>query len=262
MMGTIRSAVSFAVILLLAGATYAQNYRTFYLQNKCNYTIWPAIFTSEVSKVKPNAPTGDCRWEATAGSLWKFQVPNNWTSGRIWGRRDCDFNSNSSGDGTDSCSTGSCIGGLECTATNGTGIPPATLAEWTLNTEDGLDYYDVSLVDGYNMPMSILTNKGCDSSDCTNDLGLTCPDDLKKGDDGCLSACAAGMGGGGDDDPVCCTGKYGTPGMCPSSGIPYYDHFKNGCPNSYIYAYDEDSGTALRKCSASLSTDYLLTFCP
>ncbi|KAL5512023.1 hypothetical protein ACEPAH_5242 [Sanghuangporus vaninii] len=259
MMGTIRSAISSAVILLLVGATHAKDYRTFYLHNKCSYTVWPAVFTAEISKVKPNAPTG---WEAPAGSLWKFQVPNYWTSGRIWGRRDCKFNSNNSSDGVDSCSTGSCIGGLECNATTGTGIPPATLAEWTLNAEDGSDYYDVSLVDGYNIPMSILTNKGCDSSDCTNDLGLTCPSDLKKGDDGCLSACAAGMGGGGNDDPVCCKGKYGTPGMCPSSGIPYYDHFKKGCPNSYIYAYDENSGTALRKCSAALSSDYLLTFCP
>jgi hypothetical protein len=29
------------------------------------------------------------------------------------------------------------------------GVPPASLAEFTLSAADGLDYYDVSLVDGY-----------------------------------------------------------------------------------------------------------------
>jgi hypothetical protein len=34
--------------------------------------------------------------------------------------------------------------------------PPATLAKFTLNGADGLDFYDVSLVDGYNLPMLVL----------------------------------------------------------------------------------------------------------
>jgi hypothetical protein len=29
------------------------------------------------------------------------------------------------------------------------GVPPASLAEFTLGASSGLDYYDVSLVDGY-----------------------------------------------------------------------------------------------------------------
>ena len=35
------------------------------------------------------------------------------------------------------------------------GQPPATLAEFTLNGWGNQDYYDVSLVDGYNLQMSI-----------------------------------------------------------------------------------------------------------
>ncbi|EJD06262.1 Osmotin, thaumatin-like protein [Fomitiporia mediterranea MF3/22] len=246
----IKSAVA---VLALLGGVYS---RTFYVKNKCSYTVWPAIFTPGNSPVKPNAPTG---WEAPPNSLWRFTVPNGWTSGRIWGRRDCNFSQNP---GPGSCSTGGCNGGLKCDPSSGTGVPPATLAEWTLNGWAGLDYYDVSLVDGFNIPMSILTNKGCPTSDCTNDIGKTCPSELKRGDDGCLSACAANLDGNPKNSPNCCTGQYDQPGTCPSSGIKYYSHFKQGCPNSYIYAYDEGSSTALRNCSASRNSDFLLTFCP
>ena len=38
-------------------------------------------------------------------------------------------------------------------------------------------------------------------------------------------------------------------------------HFAEGnCPNSYAFAYDEPSGTALWTCAAG--TDYTITFCP
>lgn len=37
---------------------------------------------------------------------------------------------------------------------------------------------------------------------------------------------------------------------------------ENNCPNSYAYAYDENSGTALWRCDSNLYADYTLTFCP
>ena len=39
--------------------------------------------------------------------------------------------------------------------------------------------YDVSLVDGYNLPMRITNNKNCPVADCPVDLGPNCPDPLK-----------------------------------------------------------------------------------
>lgn len=39
-------------------------------------------------------------------------------------------------------------------------------------------------------------------------------------------------------------------------------HAENNCPNSYVYAYDEGSGTALWTCDSALKSDYKLTFCP
>ncbi|KAG9313496.1 thaumatin [Chiua virens] len=112
----------------------------------------------------PNYPTG---WEAAAYTSVTFQVPSDWTAGRIWGRRDCDFSTNP---GPNSCIDGGCNGGLECTAS---GVPPASLAEFTLGA-GGMDYYDVSLVDGYNLPLAITNTVGCGIADCPVDLGPDC----------------------------------------------------------------------------------------
>ena len=114
-------------------------------------------------------------------------MPDNWKSGRIWGRRACDFSQNP---GPNSCLTGGkntlagpreivhrppsgsagCNGGLECDPHTGTGVPPASVAEWTLSDASGLDWYDVSLVDGYDLPMRITNNVGCPVADCPVDL--------------------------------------------------------------------------------------------
>jgi hypothetical protein len=84
----------------------------------------------------PDQATG---WEASPGSEVSFAVGDNWKAGRIWGRTECDF---SGSDGKTACVTGSCNGGLECDPTNGTGVDPVTLAEWTLSGDGNSDFYD------------------------------------------------------------------------------------------------------------------------
>ena len=37
---------------------------------------------------------------------------------------------------------------------------------------------------------------------------------------------------------------------------------EDNCPNSYVYAYDEQSGTALWTCPSSEAPNYTVTFCP
>ena len=39
-------------------------------------------------------------------------------------------------------------------------------------------------------------------------------------------------------------------------------HTESACPNSYVYAFDESSQTALWTCPASSNADYTITFCP
>ena len=37
---------------------------------------------------------------------------------------------------------------------------------------------------------------------------------------------------------------------------------EDACRDSYAYAYDEQSGTALWTCDKNLAADYTITFCP
>ena len=57
------------------------------------------------------------------------------------------------------CATADCASGvIEC---NGAGaIPPASLAEFTLRGNGGQDFYDISLVDGFNIPISVTPQGG------------------------------------------------------------------------------------------------------
>jgi hypothetical protein len=55
--------------------------------------------------------------------------------------------------GPNACLDGGCNGGHVCDPHKGDmGVPPASLAEFTLSAADGLDCYDVSLVEGYDLP--------------------------------------------------------------------------------------------------------------
>ncbi|EIW53453.1 Osmotin thaumatin-like protein [Trametes versicolor FP-101664 SS1] len=251
-----------SVIAILASVARVAA-RTFTVTNNCPFTIWPAIFTNlSVGTAVPDQPTG---WEQGAHQSVSFNVPNNWAAGRIWGRRDCNFSVNP---GPGSCLDGGCSGGLLCDPHNGTGETPVTVAEFTLSPNtNGVDFYDVSLVEGYNLPVRIDNNKGCRVSDCPIDLGPNCPAELKGplnstgSPVGCNSACSAGLGDP-TNNPNCCTGTHSTAATCPPSGVAFYSYFKGNCPNSMIYEYDESSGTPLWTCGGNLQPDYTVTFCP
>ncbi|KAI9605275.1 hypothetical protein H4Q26_003256 [Puccinia striiformis f. sp. tritici PST-130] len=166
--------------------------RSFTIRNNCPFTIWPAYFTNPDSPTRlTSQPAG---WEAQGATQLSFEVPDRW-AGRFWGRRNCDFSKS----GPTSCATGGCNGGLVCDAQTGSGVPPATLAEFKLNGDGGQDFYDVSNVDGSNLPVRITNNKGCPTPACPNDLNPGCPDDRLKVRDGngvtigCLSACQANL---------------------------------------------------------------------
>ncbi|KAF8271231.1 thaumatin family-domain-containing protein [Lactarius quietus] len=196
--------------------------------NKCPYTIWPALYTDSVTPL--NQPTG---WIAIPSSSVSLNVPDNWSVGRIWGRRDCNFTTNS---GPDSCLDGGCPGGLLCT---GQGQSPVTVAEFALSTDTSVpDYYDVSLVHGFNLPMRIDNNGDCSVSECSVDLGAKCPTPLQEPykpagfSTGCNSACNAGLAADPSNDPNCCTGKYDDPETCTAKGVQFYSYFKSNCPDS------------------------------
>ncbi|WVZ12215.1 hypothetical protein V8G54_016745 [Vigna mungo] len=224
-----------ALFLVFRGVSGA----TFTFVNKCDYTVWPGILgTPEL------ATTG---FELAKGGSKSFQAPTGW-SGRFWGRTGCQFDN--SGRGT--CATADCGSGeVNC---NGAGAsPPATLAEFTLGT-GSMDYYDVSLVDGYNLPMMVAARGGsgsCATTGCGEDLNRRCPSELRvEGGDACQSACGA-FG----KPEYCCNGAFGNPSTCKPS--TYSQIFKSVCPKAYSYAYDDATSTFT--CSGA---DYTITFCP
>ncbi|KHN09083.1 Pathogenesis-related protein 5 [Glycine soja] len=138
---------------------------------------------------------------------------------------------------------------------------PATLAEFTLDGAGGLNFFDVSLVDGYNVPMLVAPQGGsgdnCTSTGCAGDLNGACPSELRvTSEDGkqsvaCKSACEA-FG----SPQYCCSGAYGSPNTCKPS--PYSQIFKNACPRAYSYAYDDKTSTFT--CASAAA--YTITFCP
>ena len=138
-------------------------------------------------------------------------------------------------------------------------MPPATLAEFTLDGGGGLDFYDVSLVYGYNLPMLVVpkggTGANCSITGCAADLNGACPSELKvTSADGervaCKSACEAFQ-----KPEYCCDGAYRTPDTCNPS--PYSEVFKKACPLAYSYAYDDKTSTFT--CAGA---DYDIIFCP
>ncbi|OWM66443.1 hypothetical protein CDL15_Pgr013660 [Punica granatum] len=244
--GAVVSLLCFIVALL--GTVV--NATTFTVINKCTYTVWPGLLSG--AGTPQLATTG---FALQAGEATTIAIPASW-SGRLWGRTLCTQDATT---GKFSCLTGDCgsATGLECTGSGA--APPATLAEFTLNGAGGLDFFDVSLVDGYNLPMMIVPQGGsgagnCTATGCAGNLNTACPTELKVNDGtggvACKSACEA-FG----DPQYCCSGAYATPDTCKPT--MYSEFFKAACPKAYSYAYDD--GTSTFTCAGA---DYLITFCP
>ncbi|KHN07577.1 Thaumatin-like protein [Glycine soja] len=146
---------------------------------------------------------------------------------------------------------GDCGGLLQCNGIGG--IPPATLVEITLGTSQSpLHFYDVSLVDGFNLPASVKPagggGAGCGIAACEVNLNVYCPSSLVVERNGkvvgCKSVCLAAK-----SDRYFCTGEFA--GRCKPTVFAHL--FKIICPNSYSYAY------VVKTCVAPR---YVIIFCP
>ncbi|KAL3738107.1 hypothetical protein ACJRO7_019612 [Eucalyptus globulus] len=124
---------------------------------------------------------------------------------------------------------------------------PNTLAEFALNQYMNLDFIDMSLIDGFNVPMEFSsTSGGCDRViKCTADIIGQCPAALKV-PGGCNEACPAL-----NRDEFCCNS-----GSCGPTD--YSRYFKDRCPNAY--SYPKDDPTRVFTCPGG--TNYKAVFCP
>ncbi|CAA0827125.1 Pathogenesis-related protein 5 [Striga hermonthica] len=229
-----------SVLAFLTGCSNAAN---FTLHNRCSQTIWPGILTGAG---KPPLMNGGL--ELKPGQSANALAPTGW-SGRFWARTGCSFD-NSGQQGN--CTTGDCGGRLACNG-NG-GAPPVSLAEFTLDSPQ--DFYDVSLVDGFNLPVSIVPSGGsgdCSTVDCRSNLNPDCPENLRENSGGKVVACKSACLAFGEDR-YCCAGEYNNPSVCKPSNYSVY--FKKACPTAYSYPYDDATSTFTCK-----GANYSIIFC-
>jgi hypothetical protein len=199
----------------------------FDITNNCPFTIWVGA-----------VPGGG--QQLNQGETWNLDVNAGTTGGRIWPRTGCNFD----GSGHGSCQTGDCGGLLQCQAY---GTPPNTLAEFGLNQFNNLDFFDISLVDGFNVAMDFSpTSSGCTLGiRCTADINGQCPNELKASD-GCNNPCTVFK-----TDQYCCNS-----GSCEPTD--YSKFFKDHCPDAYSYPKDDQTSTF----TCPGGTNYKVVFCP
>ncbi|MGH7437721.1 MAG: thaumatin family protein [Polyangiaceae bacterium] len=207
--------------------------RTFTVVNRCTQTVWAAALPATTF------PGGLV--EMAPGYAFQVGVDNGW-SGRIWGKTNC----------TTSGTTTTC-------ASSGF---PASLAELTLTkTATGLDFYDVSLVDGFNLPIALEAvghtpdpahPYSCGSPTCAANLDTTCSAQFQDKDKatGQVLACANDackvIGNNVADASAC---------VYPNQ---YTEFFKTACPQAYSFPYDDPTSTFTCKGFNS----YAVVFCP
>lgn len=267
-------ALSLIALLLLLPAAWSA---TFTMTNNCGYTVWPGLLSGAGT-----APLSTTGFALAQGASAAVDAPTGW-SGRMWARTLCAEDAT----GRFTCATGDCGSGtLQC---NGGGAaPPTSLVEFTLDGSGGMDFFDVSLVDGYNLPMLIVPQGAaaagastavaassaggpkCMATGCLVDLNEACPADLRvTSSTGVAGAGTAAVGSGSGSavacksaceafgsPQYCCSGAYGSPSTCRPS--TYSQFFKSACPRAYSYAYDDSTSTFT--CAAG--TNYAITFCP
>ncbi|KAK1438336.1 hypothetical protein QVD17_04144 [Tagetes erecta] len=214
----------FLVLVVLCHTTIAS---VFSILNNCSYTVWVGA-----------VPGGGQRLNSY--QTWSLYVPSGTSGGRIWPRTNCTFD----GSGQGRCETGDCNGSLRCQSY---GNPPNTLAEYTLNQFGNLDFFDISLMDGFNVPTVFKPNSvGCSRGiSCASDIKGECPVELQA-PGGCNNPCTVFK-----TDGYCCLS-----GGCRPTYLSKF--FKERCPHAYSYPMDDQNSTF----TCPGGTNYDVVFCP
>ncbi|CAO3640120.1 unnamed protein product [Cunninghamella blakesleeana] len=212
--------------------------KTVSIQNNCPETLSVGVLTN-------GQGTPDLRFDIPSHGSRSISKPDTW-GGRVFGQPQCAGSSSSSSDNPHCGNAG---------AAN-----PATLAEFFFKGSNGKDYYDISMVDGYNIPASISpqgvtggSGYDCGSPKC-KDLP-SCPPELAIKDStgkiiGCQSSCSKT-----GDAQHCCSGNFDNPKVCQPD--EHAKNVKSSCPDSYSYAYDDQSSTY----HCLNPTGYTVSFC-
>lgn len=177
-----------------------------------------------------------------SGQWWTAQIPDDDLYGiEVWARTDCSFGK---------CRTGDCGPSVNC-AGAGTN---ATVAKFTHRVgvegyDIPFDKYEISLVYGFNLPISIIpSDSQCKPIACSSNITANCPAELRA-NGGCMSACTIF-----NTSQYCCAEDNYSKNCSPSN---YSRFFDKQCPQAYGYAKDEASKTV----TCPSGTNYTVVFC-
>ena len=148
--GSIRNVILCLSLLIAAISVAAAQTVQMTIINNCNTTIYPGITGS-------NYP--ETMWTLTAGQSVSINVPSDLSASRIWASKNCNTS----------------VTPWQCDDEQGN----TTLEEFTLSgLAGGIDWYDISDVDAYSFPVSIVDSNGA-SVIATNDVLQDCPSQLQ-----------------------------------------------------------------------------------
>ncbi|CAB4308118.1 unnamed protein product [Prunus armeniaca] len=110
--------------------------------------------------------------------------------------------------------------------------PPNTLAEYALNQFGNKDFFDISLVDGFNVPMEFSpTSNACTRGiRCAQDIKTQCPNELKA-PGGFHNPCTVYK-----TDKYCCNS-----GRCGPTNLSKF--LEDRCRDAYSYPKDDPTST-------------------
>ncbi|KAK9677477.1 hypothetical protein RND81_11G145500 [Saponaria officinalis] len=222
--------------------------RTLTITNNCTYTVWPGI-SGTIQKI-------DSGFALLNGESRVVAVQSNWT-GRVWGRTLCLINKST---GNFSCQTGDCAtGNIECTG--GSITNPVTVAEFSFSLiNNNEDFYNVSVIDGYNLPLMVAPNvesdAGCDVIGCVFNLQKSCVAELAVLSNAHNSSSIIGCRGLCNVDKNCC--NYTTACHRLNLSIPPLI-YKKSCPRVCSFAFGDEASFI---CDGSKVSTYNITFCP
>ncbi|KAF8062655.1 Glucan endo-1 [Scenedesmus sp. PABB004] len=263
---------SCANALRVAAPPPAGGPRTLKFVNACPQPIW---LSSTHNTDRMPLPGGVVK--IAQGASYTYDIPSNGWAGRLWPKVGCDDAGTNCafGDSVPPCPPGGCS-------------PPAeTKVEFNWPTDPNADcWYDVSLVDGFSLPMRITpanapaSHPTCTPTACDVSLAACPTDEADVGDlravvggqvVACLSPCKKwnydapwGLHKSEQVEPglwFCCPTPPTTPATCSANRIvntKYVNLVRSACKTAYSYAYDDTAG--LHACPGSMS--FTVTLCP
>ena len=157
--------------------------RRFIFFNRTPHQLW----IGAAGDTHGNALIGGGGWLLDANSQVAYTVPMPFTSARFWARPLCNDDPNNP-----TCANPTCTGAnqTQCTLSGASGL--TTLFEINMGSQgNDLDFYDISNVDAYNLPIAVVPVPGsysganpndpfsCGSIVFAEDLNLVCPAPLQ-----------------------------------------------------------------------------------